>query len=176
MKDPCLARWSSILFGFAILTAAISFYAPLTILWQDQPILLAKGTEIWKSTIYTLPKLDAAMIIAISLLPQAPWLYGLYQIMRLARNYRQGKIFSRTNSAYFIKLGYAIFVMGLISALIYPILNMLLFYRGISPWLGDMDTMTFIQPDLLMAGIFFLVIGKIMQRGTELEETDQLTV
>lgn len=176
MKDPCLTRWSNILFYMALITALLSLYGPLSMIWVDSPIVLAKGTEIWQSTFHKIPKPDLWLMIGIITLPMAAWIYGITQIMLLAKNYRVGKIFGADNSKFFVRLGLAMMVMGLFDSLTYPAINYLLYYRHISPWLGDMDIFTFAKPDLLMAGIFFLVIGKIMQRGAELEETDQLTV
>lgn len=176
MKDIFLKRWSTTLLMLALLTVGLVFATPLASLLQDSPIMLIKGTETWKTSLYALPLCDAVALVSIILCPQIAWVFGIFQILHLALNYRRGKIFDTENTSRFIKLGYSLFLMGVLEIIAFPAANYLLFLRKISPWLGDMPILSFIQPDMIMAGAFFIVLGKIMHRGLELQETDELTV
>jgi hypothetical protein len=66
--------------------------------------------------------------------------------------------------------------MGILHFVTYPAINYFLFWRGISPWLGDMPGLFLFRIDYLMAGVLFFVLGKIMRRASELEETDRLMI
>jgi hypothetical protein len=176
MQDITLHRWSGVLLMLAILTIVISFIAPVVLLSGDAPLILAKGADIWRTTLSQLPRFEGALCVVITSLPNIAWVYCVVQILLLARLYRSGKVFTQENTRYFRRIGVGLTLMGFLSALMLPIIGYMLYYRGISPWLPDMPLLTLFEPDLLMAGVFFYVLGKIMQRGVELQENDDLTV
>ncbi len=176
MLDMTLRRWSGVLLMLAGLTIIISFIAPLVLLSGDAPLVLAKGADVWRTTLSQLPLLEASLCVVVTSLPNVAWVYCVVQILLLARLYRAGKVFTQENSRYFRRIGIGLTVMGFLSVLVLPVIGHLLYYRGISPWLPDMPLLAVFEPDLLMAGVFFYVLGKIMQRGTELQENEDLTV
>jgi len=176
VDDTKLARWSLILLVLAVLTMLLSLVSPLTLLFGDAPVVLSKGTEIWKTTFHSLPTAEATALLLILMAPQLAWVIAVVQVARLAQRYRRGRIFELGNTVYFIRLGVALAVMGLLQSLVLPLVNALFYYRHISPWLADIPWLEVLQPDLIMAGAFFFVLGKIMERGAELHESDQLTV
>ena len=160
----------------ALLTGVLVVVGPLTLLFQDVPIVLARGTEIWKTDLQSLPPAIALAMLAILLMPLVAWLYGVAQVVRLARQYRGGHVFDAPNTTRFVRLGAALMVMDVLNALVMPAVNYLLHGAGISPWVADMPLLALLQPDLLMAGVFFVVLGKIMRRAAELERSDRLTI
>jgi hypothetical protein len=98
------------------------------------------------------------------------------QIGRLAFFYRQGAIFELRNAQCFMRLGGAFVALAILATVNVPLINIFLYWRGISPWLGEMPLLFMIEFDYLMAGVFFFVIGKIMRHGNELEESDRMIV
>lgn len=176
MHDTALSRWSNALLWLAYATIIISMITPILSIKSDAPLILIKGTELWKTTLGNLPFLDAVLCITIQILPTVAWMFCVTNIIALARLYRQGIIFESTNTRCFVRIGIGLMMMGILSAIVFPIINYLLFIRGVSPWLADMQILALCEPDLIMAGVLFFLLGKIMQRGKDLEEFDRLTV
>lgn len=176
MHDKKLARLSGTLLVLAYVTALLSIIAPLALLTDSSPIVLAKGSEIWKTTLGELPLLEGGLCVFLLLLPDMVWVYAVIQIARLAHYYRRGFIFEYRNTQCFVHIGGALIVMGIVGNLAMPLVNYLFYYRHISPWLADMPLLAVMEPDLIMAGAFFYVLGKIMRRGAELQDDERLTV
>lgn len=177
-QDAQFIRWSNVLYVMAIITAVVDAAVPFYILIYDLPLTFAKGNgqEHWSFTVMTLPLVARVIVFSILCSTNVAWLYGLLQVLRLARYYRQGIIFDKRNALCFLRLGVAFGIMGIVGTLAYPATNIYLYWQGISPWLADMPLLFILQPDYLMAGVFFFVLGKIMKRAGELEESDRLIV
>lgn len=177
-KDVRLTHWSNVLLVLAVLTMVYTIAIPIYVLIFDGVIGLAKdhGKQIWTTTFHALPVFERVVVLSLNAVANVVWVYGIWQIARLAIYYRQGKIFEQENAHCFLRLGVALGLIGIILSADYPITNLFLHWRGISPWLGDMDAMFIIHPDYIMAGIFFFIIGRIMRRAGELEESDRLIV
>jgi hypothetical protein len=174
--DQELRRWSLVLTVLAAVTLAWTALEPLTLFWDDGPIALARGTEIWSTSLRALPGLDRAVVLIVTLLPQVAWVFGVAQVFRLARRYASGRVFDLANTGCFVRLGASLVAMGLMQPAIVPVLARWLNARGIAPWVPDASLLQLFEPDLIMAGAFFFVLGKIMRRGTELQESDRLTI
>lgn len=175
-RDTKLRRWSMVLLLLALATLARGLSAPFFLLLEGGPILLTKGQEVWQSRFESLPTFEAGIVFTVLTLPQVAWLYGVLQIVRLARCYRRGTLFGPAVSGAFLHLGAALATVGLLNSLTLPAVAAVLYHRGICPWLADMPVFAILDLDLIMAGAFFFVLGKIMRRGAELEEADRLTV
>ncbi len=177
-KDIHLTRWCNLLAVMAVFTALVTAAAVFYPLIFNGTIALSKdhAAQFWKTTMAEMPVFERLVVLGLLSLASAAWLYGLLQIFRLARNYRTGQIFGEANARYFVRIGVALGLIGILQSLTYPALNHFLYWRGISPWLGDMPLLFLIRPDYLMAGLFFFVLGKIMRRASELEETDRLMI
>ena len=67
-------------------------------------------------------------------------------------------------------------LMALSRTLIQPIISYYFYWRGISPGLADLKLVLNIDLDLLMIGLIFFVIAKIMERASEINEENQLTI
>ena len=177
-KDIRLIRWSNLLLALAIICALLAAAVPIYILFSDAPIVLLKegGKTTWNTTFNALPTIDRLVVFVLTFSSSVAWLYGLLQIARLAVFYRQGAIFELRNARCFMYLGGAFVVIAILETVTGPLINAFLYWRGISPWLGEMPLLFLIEFDYLMAGVFFFVIGKIMRNGNELEESDRMIV
>ncbi len=158
--DKALVRWSNILLLLATITAIMSVVSPVIQLLDDSPLMLMKGKDIWKTTMGELPRKEAVITFFVLMLPNLAWTYSVLQMLKLALYYRRGHVFEDRNTRCFVKIGIGLTVMGVTGSLILPIINYLYFYRGISPWIGDMSWLGILQPDLIMAGwVFFFFWG-----------------
>lgn len=175
-EDKELKRWSGILLFLGYATAVMSILGPLSLLSKDAPIILARGKEVWSTTFSQIGGVDGAVVLILALLPTAAWVYAVFYIVQLARHYQAGRVFAVGNTGCFLRIGAALAAMGVLDMAVYPLSNLWLFYRGITPWLGDMPILALFDPSLIMAGAFFYVLGKIMARGVALEDNDRLTV
>ena len=177
-KDIYLARWSNLLAAMAILAATITVIVLIYPLIFDGPIVLARehGAKIWNTKLLDIPIFERFTVLIVLYLPSFAWLYGVLQIFRLARNYRAGKVFGELNARCFVQIGVALGLIGVFETIYLPIISYFLYWRGISPWLVDLSWLNLIQPNMFMAGLFFFVLGKIMRRASELEETDRLMI
>lgn len=160
----------------AVLAGVQNVVSPLSQLLTDEPIVLTKGDEIWRTTFHWLSSFDAWVFAAIVMSPDAVWLLCIVEIGRLALRYRRGMLFDVYVTRCYMRLGVAMTVMGVLGTAMYPALNYFFFWRGVTPWLADMPFLSIVQSDLIMAGAFFFVLGKIMRRGVELQDSFSLTV
>lgn len=177
-NDPRLTRWSTVLMAMVAFAAFVNLAAPVyEFFFGFFGVVKDQGQKIWTTQFSALPLPDRFAVLAIASCDSAAWLYGLLQVGRLAQYYRRGYIFEERNAVCFIRLGVALGVLGLAQSAQYPLSVIYLYWRGITPWLADMPPSLFIiRPDFLMAGVFFYVLGKIMRRAKELEETNRLIV
>jgi hypothetical protein len=177
-KDIYLTRWSNVLAAMAVLAGVVTALTMIYPLIFDGPIVLAKahGAEIWKMQILDMPVFERLTVLLALYMPSFAWLYIILHIFRLARNYRTGQIFGEVNACGFVRIGVALALMGLFQTIDYPFINHFLNWRGITPWLGEMPLVALIRPDMFMAGLFFYVLGKIVRRASDLEESDRLVI
>lgn len=175
-SDRTLARWSTVLLWLAGLTLVRALVEPVVDLADDGRIVLLNDGAVWTTTLSELPRAERAAFLAIVLLPHAVWIYAVVQMARLARFYRRGVLFDAAVSGAFLRLGGALAAMGVLQSAILPAVAHLFHARGITPWLADIPLVSVVEVDLVMAGAFFFILGKIMRRGAELQEADRLTV
>jgi hypothetical protein len=177
-RDAHLARWSLALMAMVLIAAALNISFPIyEFFYGLTGFVKDEGKTVWTSLISALPLIDRFAITLFTELDSVVWLYVLLQIWLLARYYRSGRIFEECNAVCFMKVGQGLCIMGIVQSFEYHAVNHYLFWRGISPWLGDTPPVLFaVRVDMLMAGLFFFVLGKIMRRAIELEETNRLIV
>lgn len=176
MIDAKLKRWSALLLLLAGLTVIAGLTPPAVLLLTDGPVELIRGKDVWRTTFFALPLLDSTLLLAILGLPQLVWFYIVAQIVTLARHYRAGRVFDRSNPPCFTRIGAALCVMGLTTAAALPLAAWMLYARGDCPWLADISPLAMLDPDLFLAGLFLYVVGSVMQRGAELQEAEKLTI
>lgn len=175
-SDATLTRWSKILLLLAVATALQSVAEVVALFLGDGPIVLARGGELWRTSFGELPAFETTAVAAIVLGPQLAWVFVAFQVGKLAVNYRRGNLFDASASRCFLRIGAGLAVMGALDTLAYPALNHLFYWRGISPWLANQSVLAELRLDLIMAGAFFFILGKIMTRGAELQDLERFTV
>lgn len=176
MKDAKLARWSAALLLMAALTVIAGLAEPVSLAFTDGPVVLMRGAEVWRTTFHRLPVADRVLLLLILGLPQLVWFYIVAQIVVLARRYRAGAVFDPRNPRCFTRIGAALGVMAVLSAIAVPLAAWMLYARGDCPWMADVSLLAALDPDLLLAGGFLFVVGSVMRRGAELQEAESLTI
>ena len=175
MIDKELNAWSIVLIVLALSSGLMSVIVPLKEIFLE-PITLMHGSEVWRIPLETLP---IGMRIGVGFLCWAPhiaWIYAIIQVIRLAKNYRRGMLFDTCNTGCFLRIGMALAFMGIVNSLTFPFLSFILYYGGITPELSDISIIYAIQPEYIMAGAFFYVVGRIMRRASELHDFDKYTI
>ena len=175
MIDTELNLWCVVLIILAFCSGLMSVILPLEEIFL-QPITLMHGSEVWRIPLETLP---IGMRIGVGLLCWAPhiaWIYAIIQVIRLAKNYRRGILFDTCNTGCFIRIGMALAFMGIINSATFPLLSVILYYGGMTPTLADISILYAIQPEYIMAGAFFYVVGRIMRRASELHDFEKYTI
>lgn len=174
--DAKLKWWCLGLFVLTLIAAGQSILAPVMMLFQGAPIILLHEGQVWNTKLVTLPAVDAIFCAVIVLAPQVLWIYALMIVAGLARGYRRGQYFGRMVLDSFHRLGVALLIMGGLSSLVLPAISIWFAWRDITPWLADIPFFAVVDFDLLVAGAFFIIIGRIMMYGSMLEENDRLTI
>jgi hypothetical protein len=175
-EDAFFARWTGVLHALVALAALFTVASPLFALAHECPLELRQGQDVWKMDLRDLHAVDFAAIAGLSLAPRIVWLVVLWEVSGLARCYRRGHIFEECNARCFIRLGGLLTVMGTMHCIIAPISIYYLYWRGVSPWLGEISLIQQIQLDYIMAGLFFVIFGNVMRHAIELEENHRLIV
>ncbi|MCA1907427.1 MAG: hypothetical protein LDL39_03610 [Magnetospirillum sp.] len=176
MTDAKLTRWSFLLFVFAALSGLQAIVAPILLMVNGTPITLSHGSEIWSTTLQALSAVDGAMLVTAVMAPQLAWIYAMAQVALLALDYRRGLLFHSSLTKRFIRLGVAMFVASVLGSTAAPVLGQIFFARGVLPWVPDIPLFAAVDTSLAMAGVLFFVLGKVMQRGAELQDSDSLTI
>lgn len=178
-KDVHLKRWSNLLAVVAILAAVVVLFRLADAVSFDGTIRFIKenGAQKWDIKLSDIPLFERLTVVALRSVPPLGTLYTFLQVFLLARNYRSGQIFSAANARYFVRIGLALLVMAAIGTVTFPFLNHFLYWRGISPWLADLPPLQWmLRPGNVLVGLFCLILGKIMQRASELEENDRMMI
>lgn len=160
----------------SVVTALFTIASPVYALSHECPITLLKGQEEWKIDLFALGWFDFLAVFTVVMLPKFAWLASLFNILMLARRYEHGRIFDQANARRFVRIGECLVLVGLLDCMIAPFINYFLYWRGISPWVGDMPLAYVVQPNYVAAGVFFVVMGKVTQRAFELQEDNRLIV
>ena len=164
--------WLRILIGAAaIMTVAedtLSFFT-------DKPVALFINGELWTKKISSFQVQDRLAIFGILNAKTLLWLIALYQIWRLCRLYSHAEFFTTRNALCFSNVGRSLIGMAVVDTLIVPLVGAFLKYRGIIPKMPDMDVFM-PELDLLVAGLFFWLIAKIMERAAIMREEADLTI
>ena len=114
----------------------------------------------------------AALAVTLGLLVPACHVAGLLAMDRLFGLYARGEVFTSRPLATVRLVGYALLavdpVRTLVSALTGPLLT----------WLGATEPFVSVEfgVSMLIAGLFVVAIGTVLDLGQALDETDRLTV
>ena len=176
-SDRTLTWWSRALWLMALVTLLYNL-AEITLIWFDLDLSLSleREDETWEADFHTLPFGVKFGLGAILVVPELPWFYAIVQIALLGHSFMRGQIFTEINCRRFQKIGLALIIEGALESLVDPSAMWLLYLTDTTPWLAEFDPFFTWDLNPLMAGLLFFVLGKIMQRGLELDTSDRFTI
>ncbi|WP_161629874.1 DUF2975 domain-containing protein [Desulfogranum japonicum] len=175
-NDPSSVHALTVWLRFLTGAAAIMTVAEDTLsFFTDKPVALFIESELWTKSISSFQVEDRLIIFSILNAKTLLWLIALYQIWRLCRLYSQTEFFTVRNAFCFANVGRALIGMAVVDTLIVPLVGAFLKYRGIIPQMPDMNAFM-PELDLLVAGLFFWLIAKIMERAAIMREEADLTI
>ncbi len=168
-----LTLWLRLLIIIAVLMTIVEIVLAF---FSDEPIALFVQGEVWMQEISSFGLVDRIVIFSILGVAIFLWMTVLYQFWRLCSLYRQNMIFTVKNAHCFIRIGWAMIGMAITDTLEIPLLGAYLLESGYIPAMPDMDAAFMFELDFLVAGLFFWLVAKIMERAAILQEEAALTV
>ncbi|GAA3916967.1 DUF2975 domain-containing protein [Litoribacillus peritrichatus] len=103
-------------------------------------------------------------------------MYAIYILIRLFKNYEQGKIFSLENVSYYQKLGYSLFYWVLGNVIYGGVISVILSFNNL-PGERYLE-LTFQGVDALtiMLGFLVLIISRVMKEGQIIADENRHTI
>jgi hypothetical protein len=114
----------------------------------------------------------AALAIALGLLVPACYVIGLLAMDRLFGLYAQGEVFTARPLAAVRLVGYALLAVDPAKVLVSALTGPLLTWLGVTEPFVSID----LEVSMLIAGLFVVAIGTVLELGQALDETDRLTI
>ncbi len=148
----------------------------ITFFFSSQPVALLIQGEVWTKPLTSFQAFDKAVLFFIVNTGNFCWLFALYQLWALCALYSDNHIFEAQNARHFINIGYALMVMSILQMFVVPTAGAYLLYRNISPQMPDINILGLLELDLLVAGLLFLLIAKIMEFAATIQEESKLTI
>lgn len=174
--DVYIVRWSNILSVLVVLAALLTIVLIVKFALNDGKIFLMHDEQIHIFFLTDLAWPEFCVAVACVFSVEITWMCGLLQLFRLARHFRQGRIFDENNSKLLMRLSYVLAIITAIDAVTAPILSVMFYWRGVTPWLSDLPVFELIEPTYVLAAIFFFILAKVMSRAVELEKESRLYV
>ncbi|TLP68980.1 DUF2975 domain-containing protein [Parasedimentitalea maritima] len=172
-----MSRLTNLLFVLIAVTAILSLTDTIFVFQSDFPLALQVDGEVWIRKISEFSISDRVAIFSMLEFTTLPWYWALFMMWRLAKLYRDGQYFTPQNSRCFVGIAYALIAMSILDTLIAPVIGGYFYYRGILDGMPDMDvTLILADTDLLTAGLFFFLIGMIMEKASTLREEADMTI
>lgn len=175
MKMALMINFLFLLIGA---TAVLSLANTAFVFQSDLPISLVINGEVWTRQVSDFATPDRVMVFALIELASLSWFWALFNMWRLAKLYKDGQYFTPKNSRRFVGIGYALITMSVLQTLLVPVVSWYLYSREIIDEFADWDiSLIFLSEiDLLTAGLFFLLIGTIMERAIKMQEEADMTI
>jgi hypothetical protein len=107
---------------------------------------------------------------------QSIWMFGLLQLFRLARYFRQGRIFDEANARCLRRLSGVMAALCVANAANPVIISFAFYMGGVTSWLSQLPILELIHAPIALASIFFFILSKIMSRAVEMEKESRLYV
>ena len=172
-----MSRLINLLFVLIAVTAIMSLVDTIIVFDSDFPLALQIDGDVWIRQISEFSVSDRVAIFSMIELTTLPWYWALFMMWCLAKLYRDGQYFTPQNSRCFVGIAYALIAMSILDTLLAPAVGGYFYYRGIIDGLPDMNvTMILAETDLLTAGLFFFLIGIIMEKASTLKEEADMTI
>lgn len=175
-RDVYFSRWSSLLYMLVALASLLTVALPIQYLIRVGRIVLLHDAKLQEFLVWSLPSFELSVVLFGMFTPRIVWLYGLLQFSRMARYFRQGRIFEERNARCLVRVGYALGIICVMDSVFLPSVAFAFYWGGTTPWLADLPIAHIIEPDYAMAGLLFLVLGKVMHRAVEIEKESRLIV
>lgn len=172
------AQMINLLFLLIAATAVLSIVETVFVFQSDFPISLMIDDEVWTRKVSDFALTDRIVVFALIEVASLSWFWALFNMWRLAKLYKDSHYFTRRNSMCFVGIGYALITMAVLQTILAPIVSWYLYSRDIIDAMADWDIslIFFGELDLLTAGLFFLLIGAIMERASKMQEEADMTI
>lgn len=111
--------------------------------------------------------------LLFTVIPLSLWIYGLFNLRNLFRNYAQGKVFLRENAKYIKRFAWMNILIGALAPIIGGVYSLILTMnyqegeRFLSISLGTSEIHT------IFLGIVFVVIAHVMESAHALSEENE---
>ena len=146
---------------------------------SDEKLYLKIDDEIWEKRILDLTLGNQIMVGVYMFIPTAILIWGLVQIDGLCTFFSKGMIFCNGTVLKFKRFALALLLLGVVEMLITPMLIAYLKLVGIAPAWPDMDfslVLDLLELEVVMVGVLFFVISRIMETGLAMKDEMELTV
>ena len=135
--------------------------------------------ELWLQEVSEMAGTDQLFIALILFLPTATFLWGIFQIERICWQFWRGNIFALVNVLRFKRFALALLALGAMEMAVNPALIIYLRGRELIPGWPDIDAafvLDTLEPEIVMVGVLFFVIARIMETGLAMKDEMELTV
>jgi hypothetical protein len=173
-----MAVMINFLFVLIGVTAVLSLASTVYIFQSDFPISLQVNGEVWTRQVSEFAMSDRLVVFTLIELASLPWFWALFNMWRLAGLYKGSQYFTQGNSKCFVNIGVALIIMAALQTSLAPVASWYLYSRDVIDGLADWDiSLIFLsETDLLTAGLFFLLVGTIMEKASKLQEEADMTI
>ncbi|NMM46102.1 DUF2975 domain-containing protein [Rhodospirillaceae bacterium KN72] len=128
---------------------------------------------------WTLPTLERIVVAVVSMAPRLIFIWVAFQVIRLCREFRSGEVFTLKSVTLFQKAANGVIWLAATKTLEVPVLSGFLGWRGVlsEGYRPDITGIfEILEIDILMMGVFFFLIARIMKQGLELKAEQELTI
>lgn len=128
---------------------------------------------------WALPMLERGVVSVLFLAPRLIFIWVAYQVVRLCLEYRTGEVFTLKSVTLFQNAAHGVIWLAVTKTLQYPLISGFLCWRGYhSDATAPLFTHLFeiVELDILMMGVFFFLIARIMKQGLEIKAEQELTI
>lgn len=167
---------SLVLKSLIVLTACVSVVQVVWLFFSDFPAAFLIDGEIWSRPLHEFSSVHRVVILSIFSMGTVCWLGVLWQFWDLCFLYSQKVFFSVLNARCFFNIGRFLMGMYVCEVISLPFTGWYLNYVGITPQMVDLDIFDILEFDLLVAGLFFAIVAKIMEHAAVMQDEVDLTV
>ena len=170
---------ANLLLVLAVLVILARLFEPLFLnaLTDVQPVE-SNGILILED-FWTLPWLERCVVSVLFLTPRLIFIWVSYQVVRLCLEFRTGEVFTLKSVTLFQNAAHGVLWLAVTKTLQYPLISGFLEWRGYENAVTEpvfTHLFEIIELDILMMGVFFFLIARIMKQGLELKVEQDLTI
>ena len=179
MATNKLSRLVSLLIFLVYLVMLMQIAGFVMVFATGQELGLKIDGQIWLQEISEMALSDQLFIALILFLPTATFLWAIFQIERICRQFWKGNIFALVNVLRFKRFALALLALGAMEMTVNPALIIYLWGRDLIPNWPDIDAafiLDTLEAEIIMVGVLFFVIARIMETGLAMKDEMELTV